>query len=159
MSVQSEALGRVPKHYHRKAISGKKNEMSMSVTSLVQGGQKAKHSSMAWGRTLDWTLAHPLKSSTPVHNNITPLSQKDRDATLASAPEVNARLERILAHVLKGATPLHAPPPPAASMAYTREELLTNDQSSCPFFSLPPELRNTIYTYVFYSKYSLPQFQ
>jgi hypothetical protein len=44
-------------------------------------------------------------------------------------------------------------------MAYTKEELLTNDQTNCPLFRLPPELRNTIYAYVFYSKYSLPQFQ
>lgn len=44
-------------------------------------------------------------------------------------------------------------------MAHTREEVLKNDQSNCPLFRLPPELRNTIYTYVVYSKYGLPQCQ
>lgn len=111
-------LDRVLKYYHTKAMSGKKNEMSNSVTSLVRS---------------------------------------DRDAALASARERIATLDRTLVQLLERAPPLRPPPP--ASTANTREDVLTNEQSSCPLFRLPPELRNTIYTYVFYSKYSLPQFK
>lgn len=111
-------LDRVLKYYHTKAMSGKKNELSNSVTSLVRS---------------------------------------DRDAALASARERIATLDRTLVQLLERAPPLRAPPP--ASMAESKEELLTNDQSSCLLFRLPPELRNNIYTYVFYTKYSLPQFK
>ena len=44
-------------------------------------------------------------------------------------------------------------------MAHTKGEVLAKDQNTCPLFRLPPELRNTIYTYVAYSKFSLPQFE
>jgi hypothetical protein len=111
-------LDRVLKYYHRKAVSGKRNEMSEDVTSLAR---------------------------------------RDRDAALASARERIAILDRTLVQLLRRAPPLRAQPP--AGMAYTREESFTNDQSSCPLFRLPPELRNAIYTCVFYGKYSLPQFE
>lgn len=84
-------------------------------------------------------------------------SSTEVDTTLTRARERIATLDRTLAQLLRRATLLHTPP--SACTAYTRNEVLTNDQSSCPFLRLPPELRNTIYTYVVYSKYSLPQFE
>lgn len=44
-------------------------------------------------------------------------------------------------------------------MARTQEIELSNDRNTCPLLSPPPELRNTVYNYVVYSKYALPQFQ
>lgn len=117
---------------------------------------------------LDRGQAYVQQSAAPAHNNemsqsVTPPARGGRDE-LSRAHEVNARLERDPAHLLKSATAAHhdrgAPITPAsASMAHTRGEVLTTDQSTCPLFRLPPELRNTIYTYVAYNKFSLPQFE
>ena len=109
----------------------------------------------------------PAKSAAPAQNGtsdtVTSPARRDR-GTLASAPELNARLERVLAHLLKKATAaLHNSGTPttsaSTSMAHTKKEVLKYDQSTCPLFRLPPELRNNIYTYVAYSKFSLPQFE
>jgi len=111
--------------------------------------------------TLDKARVHSQKSTPSAHNdhmsdNITSPAQREQNTDPAST-DVNARLDRVLAHYFRGATPLHAPP--SASMAYAREEALANDQSTCPLFRLAPELRNTICTYVVYSKFDLAFFQ
>ena len=41
----------------------------------------------------------------------------------------------------------------------SQQQAYANDQDTCLLFRLPPELRNTIYTYVVYNKFALPQFQ
>lgn len=153
---------RVLTNFRKIATSADKNETSKSVTSPTQRGQNTDQGIVQAEAALNNARAHSEKSATPAHyddisDSAASPPRTDLDGDLASAHEVNAKLERVLAHVLSGATPARAPPP--ASMAYTREEVLKKDQSTCPLFRLPPELRNTIYTYAFRSKYGMSPFQ
>lgn len=141
-------LDRVLAHYHKIA--------------------NASHPSIDLDAALDRTLKHSQRRPTLVHNEMTDgivmPARRDQDAVLGRAHQVCARLdslERSLTHFRRNTTPVHhdSDVPVPVSMAHTGEETLVNDQSSCPLFRLPPELRNMLYTYVVYSKYSLLQFQ
>lgn len=149
----------------RSATPARNHEMSEIVNSPARRRQSTNNSSTLPSARLGPALAYSQKRATSADNDemgecITLPARTDRDI-VASAHEVNAGLERTLAHFLTGATPVHriGDASASASMAHTREEVLTNDQSTCPLFRLPPELRNAIYTYVVHSKYDLPQFQ
>ena len=130
--------------------------------------QMTDYSSSEMDEELGETRVHSRRSAGPAHDegmsqSVTSPARGDRDE-LARTYEMNARLERVPAHLPNSAAAAHhdrgAPTTSAsASMAHTREEVLPKDQSTCPLFRLPPELRNTIYTYVAYSKFSLPQFE
>lgn len=129
--------------------------MSAKVNSPAQEGQDMNHSTTE----ADATLEMNDKSTSPVSSQVHKEQNKDD-----SSPGAVATLDEAPPHSQNSASPVHndsnAPTiSTSADMDQTREQEQGNNQDACLLFRLPPELRNAIYTYVFYSKYSLPQFE
>lgn len=171
-SEMDEELSETRVHSQRSAAPAHVDEMGddLSLPARERRGQKqtANNLSTHANARLDRGQACLQQSAAPAHYNetsqsVTSPARGDR-GELARTYELNARSEHVPAHLLESATAAYhdrdAPTTSAsANMAHTKGEGLPKDQSTCTLFRLPPELRNTIYTYVAYSKFSLPQFE